>query len=291
MTYGLPSTDRALSRRRFLSSLAAAPLALHGAQHAGSGNRARYTRREFPAPGMPAIEGVRHEVWTAHPPQGPGPDVIVLHEITGASDLFFAYTDTLVDAGFSVHCPVLFGSAFIRSWWLRDGISALQACNDWSEFKCTQQSAYTPLNRWLVALSGDISGSSRRRLGAIGMCLTGIQPLAMLRCRSVVAPVLCQPTLPLGRDDAHALDLGLPPSDADFALARVLHEPLDVLMIRYAQDRISSEARARRLNEMFRPRMTFVELPGNDHSSLVHDPDPGGIARKSVIDFLRSHLT
>jgi hypothetical protein len=122
------------------------------------------------------------------------------------------------------------------------------------------------------------------------MCLTGIQPLAMLRCRGVVAPVLCQPTLPFGRNET---DLGLPPSDVDFALARVLDpmakEPLEVLQIRYSGDRIASPRRADRLKEMFGSRMTLISLPGDDHSSLVHDPHE--TARKAVIDFLRAKLT
>jgi hypothetical protein len=140
-----------------------------------------------------------------------------------------------------------------------------------------------------VALATDIAESGQRRLGAIGLCLTGIQPLAMLRCRAVVAPVLCQPTLPLGKRDRALIDLGLPPSDVDFECTREKNEPVNVLMVRYAGDTVASAPRAKKLCKMFgAERIKCVSVPGDDHSSLVHDPSPQ--ARKAVIDFLRAEL-
>lgn len=262
----------------------------HNSRNQQTPRKDRYEPRLFPPASQPAINGVRHQVLTAHPASGPGPGVIVLHEITGATDEFFVYADTLVDAGFSVHCPVMFGSPFGRSWWLRDGISILRACNPWSEFECRTRSALSQINPWLVELAVDVSGNGQRKIGAIGMCLTGIQPLAMLRCRAVVAPVLCQPTLPLGKSERAQLDLGLPPSDVDFACTRVKSEPVNVLMVRYANDTIASAPRAKRLCEMFgAERITCVSVPGDDHSSLVHDPSPQ--ARKAVVDFLLAELS
>ena len=120
------------------------------------------------------------------------------------------------------------------------------------------------------------------------MCLTGIQPLAMLRCRAVVAPVICQPTLPLGGSTKAKTDFGLPPADADFAIARVTYERLQVLHIRYANDKISSKPRAERLNRVLAPHVQFVEVPGGEHSSLVHDPTSQ--ARTAVVEFLKRRL-
>lgn len=280
------------SRRAFLSALAAG-LPLHGFQHAtGHGDRrARYSSRTFPPPDQPEIDGVRLEVLSAAPTTGPRRDVIVLHEITGPSASFFSYVDTLVDEGLTVHCPVFFGKPFETPSAIRRGVLAIKGCGVFSEFECFKRSAYTPLNPWLVALAVDISGPDGRKLGAIGMCLTGIQPLAMLRCRAVVAPVLCQPTLPIGKNVQSARDFGLPSSDVDFAHARVHAEDMKVLLIRYKDDTVSSAERAARLVELFKPRIEFVELAGDEHSSLVHDPDPGGLARGAVIRFLKSKLS
>jgi dienelactone hydrolase len=280
------------SRRTFLSMLiASAPTqATRHQSLSDRPNRARYTVRTFPAKDHAEIDGVRHRVLTASPDSGPGRDVIVLHEITGASERFFGYTDTLVDAGFTVHCPVLFGPSFVGDSLLQRAVLYLKACGGFSDFECWSRSAYRPLNPWLVALAEDISGRDRRRLGAIGMCLTGIQPLAMLRCRSVVAPVLCQPTLPVSKDERSRRDLGLPPSDFDFAHARIHAEQLKVLLIRYRDDRISSAQRARRLVDLLSPQLKFVELDGDKHSSLVHDPDQDGRARREVVAFLDANL-
>lgn len=282
-----------VSRRRFLSLVAATAPAhlLNGTQHALHARpprREQYVRRIFPPPEQPAVDGVRHEVWTSHPAGGPGPDVIVLHEITGPTVDFFRYTDTLVDAGFSVHCPVLFGTAFAERSRLRGVLWSIAACHS-REFECVKRSAHTPLNPWLIALAADISQDGRRKIGAIGMCLTGIQPLAMLRCRAVAAPVVCQPVMPLvALSPRSARDLGLPPSDVDFALARVRAERLTVLLVRYAGDRISPAVRAERLRNLFEDRLTFVSVDGDRHSSLVHDPHPE--ARREVIAFLRGQL-
>jgi dienelactone hydrolase len=286
-------TGGPISRRAFLTGLAAVglPMPAGAGQVPGQGvDPSRYTSRLFPPVGQPAIDGVRHEVYSAGPASGPRRDVIVLHEITGARDLFFAYVDTLLQEGFTVHCPVFFGRPFERPSLLRRAVLALEACSVFSEFECMRRSAYAPINPWLVALAVDIAGGEQRKVGVIGMCLTGIQPLAMLRCRSVVAPVLCQPTLPTGRNVKSARDFGLPPSDFDFAHARVHTERLDILLIRYKDDKIASALRAARLAELLKPRLEYLELEGHGHSSLVTDPDPAGLARTTVVRFLRSKL-
>src|SRR5262249_31959981 len=150
-----------------------------------------------------------------------------------------------------------------------------------SELKCFKRSAFSALNPWLVALADDIAASQGRPIGAIGMCLTGIQPLAMLRSPAVVAPVLCQPTVPIGHDATRMRDVGLPPSDFDFALARVHTTPLKVQLVRYTGDTISSPARAERLYELFTPHIDYVRVEGHEHSSLVHHPDT--TARAAVV--------
>src|SRR5262245_3113215 len=98
---GPDGSRSALTRRRFLSSVAA-PLALAMLTQAGghkpevAPRRNRYTSWTFPPIGTPAIRGVRHQVFTAKPEGVRERNVIVMHEITGATDEFFAYTDTLV---------------------------------------------------------------------------------------------------------------------------------------------------------------------------------------------------
>jgi len=314
-----PTGARSVSRRAFISALSAGlPLQLPQPSHPENGCRELkrpdllhvYACRVFTARG-PGIEGLHHQVFTAAPPVPPAKrrDVIVLHEITGANVAFFQYVDTLVDAGFTVHCPVLFSTAPPSG--LRKFFVLFEACGPSSDFRCFTQTETSRVNQWLVELATDVAGSERRKLGVIGMCLTGIQPLGMLRCRSVVAPVLCQPTLPTrdvvlthpppatgrpiafttwSRDPEAERDLGLPQSDIDFAYARVRDEDLKMLLVRYQHDPISSSVRADRLVEMFKPRLELFELAGHEHSSLVTDPGPGEPGRKKVVEFLKAIL-
>ena len=279
-----------VSRRDFLRVMGAG-VSLQGgpvAVHAGRARQDRYARRTFPAQPGPDPDAVRLDVWTSHPLAGPGPDVIVLHEITGASEGFFHYTDTLVDAGFSVHCPVFFGSPFRDKSRIGDALLSLDVCLFSRRFECWKRSAENPVNAWLTALAADVAGPAQRPVGAIGMCLTGIQPLAMLRCPAVVAPVLCQPTLPSGTDLRLQNDFGLPPVDIDYAVTRVARDDLRVLLMRYAADTTASRIRERRLCTLFAPRIHCLSIPGDGHSTLVHDPDPD--ARRTVVEFLRTAL-
>ena len=309
MNHEISATN--VSRRAFLAALGAAmPLPLRAADDSCRELKVGhvYSCRTFTAKGS-GVEGLQHQVFTAAPmpPADIRRDVIVLHEITGANAAFFQYVDTLVDEGFTVHCPVLFSTPLPR--FPRTLFVPFAACLG-SGFTCFTRTESSRVNTWLVELADDIAGSEKRKLGVIGMCLTGIQPLAMLRCRSVVAPVLCQPTLPtrdvrvthppastgrpisfmtISTDPELDRDLGLPPSDVDFALARVRDENMSVLLIRFQHDPIAAASRATRLVEMFKPRLELFELKGHYHSSLVNNHgDHSG--RRRVSEFLKTHL-
>lgn len=275
----MPSSGPAMSRRDVLALLPLVSLAPWG-EAIGfryECQRLSYTKISFTA------RGIVRDVYIA----GDGPDVIVLHEITGATRAFFDFTDCLAAQGFRVHCPVLFGTPFDDPGIFRQALYRVAACGDFSEIDCWRPSSASPINEWLVALCLEVSGREGRRLGAIGMCLTGIQPLAMLRCRRVVAPVVCQPALPFGFGQARRA-LALPSSDIDLASARAHAEPLDVLAVRYSRDRISPLARIDRLGEIFGSRLIRCEPDGDRHSSLVHHPSP--LAFDAVVRFLRDRL-
>jgi len=240
---------------------------------------AGYSSRSF------AAHGITHDVFT----RGDGPDVIVLHEITGATDEFFDFTDRLAAEHFRVHCPVLFGSPCGRATTLHTAAYFLKACRPFAEIPCTKRSAHGALNPWLVALAADVSGASRQRVGAIGMCLTGIQPLAMLRCRAMVAPVVCQPAVPFGHAHEAERDLGLPAADVDLMRSRVQAEQLDVLAVRYKEDHISPKARIDHLHDLLGDRLRLYDPDGDGHSTLVF-PQSKTEAFPQVVAFLHDKL-
>ena len=273
-----------LSRRELLLAAATGCLP-HDRSHTDS-SKFPEPRRDQYKPWTFTAAGLTRQIWSS---TSSGPDVIVLHEITGASTLFFSFCDVLVEKNFRVHAPLLFGSPFRPEGWLSNAFLTLPACLDHTGISCFTQSAHNPLNPWLVELARHISGKDGRPVGAIGMCLTGIQPLAMMRAKAVKAPVLCQPALPFG--DAKAKrDLGLPASDVDYAVTRAKAEPMDVLALRFECDTISPQVRLDRLRQLFGDRLIPKTLPGPEpkHSTLVHERNEEAI--HAVLDFLRTRL-
>jgi hypothetical protein len=73
------------------------------------------------------------------------------------------------------------------------------------------------------------------------MCFTGGFALAMMTEPSVVAPVLAQPSLPLGRRQGAALDCS--PAELAVARARMEAEDLSLIALRFAGDKLSPCAR------------------------------------------------
>jgi dienelactone hydrolase len=63
----------------------------------------------------------------------------------------------------------------------------------------------SPIVDWLRALAREVHAEcGGKGVGAVGMCFTGGFALAMMTEPSVVAPVLSQPSLPLGKKRAAA---------------------------------------------------------------------------------------
>lgn len=260
-----------MSRRDALAVLAGA---VHPA--AGGGDpTAGWTERRFSA------RGYERAVWS----KGTGAPVALLHEIAGPTVEHFHLGDCLVRAGFEVHSPVFFGRAGQATRFVHTARFFASKCVVTSDFSCKSATAPSAIHDWVVALCTSL-GQGGRRVGVVGMCMTGIMPLAALRARVVVAPVLCQPSLPMGPANVHAL--GLPPSDVELVRWRMANEGLTALLVRYRADRISPPERTAALRRTFGPALEVFELDGEGHSSLVHSASPVAIGR--VVDFLGRRL-
>ena len=148
-------------------------------------------------PGFDAItfshEGRAHEVYLA----GAGPAVIVVHEMPGLHPGVTAFGQRLVDAGYRVYLPSLFGrpgapfngGETARSMW--------QVCVS-REFVLLADRT-PPVVTWLRALAARAHAEcGGPGVGAVGMCFTGGFALAMAVEPAVLAPVLSQPGVPFG---------------------------------------------------------------------------------------------
>jgi len=138
------------------------------------------------------------------------------------------------------------------------------------------------------------------------MCFTGNFALAMLPEPAVKAPVLSQPSLPLGFTKKAQRALYISEDDLGKVKARMEAEPdLCLLGLRFTGDRFVPKARFDHLREALGDRFVAVEIDsskGNPHGHpsaahsvltehLVDEPgQPTRDALDQVLDLFRSRL-
>ena len=181
------------------------------------------------------IGGIGKIVYVA----GSGPAVIVMPETPGISPHLARFARWVRDAGFTVWMPSLFG----RDGAVPDAEESLatfkRTCVS-AEFRALAAGQPTPIALWLRGLAriahADCGGPG---VGAIGMCFTGNFALSMMLEPAVIAPVLCQPTMPL--EDATALES--PPQELAEVRERLQRDDLSVLAWRFDGDRFCTSQR------------------------------------------------
>ncbi len=218
--------------------------------------------------------------------RGVGPGVVVIHESPGLTPEVVAFADELVEAGFTVVLPHLFGPAGTppRAWdpplvWARLCVSR--------ELSFLATGRTTPLAGWLRDLArtlhAELGGVG---VGALGMCLTGGFALAMVVDPSVAGGVVAQPAVPLPLGRRRAADLGLGEADLDAVRARA-RAGCPVLGVRYADDWVTG-TRFETLRDELGAAFVAVELAGEKHATLTADRSAEAVAR--VVRFLTDTL-
>ena len=146
---------------------------------------------------------------------GTGPGVVVMSEMPGITPKVAAFAERVVDAGFTVAMPVLFGTPGKEVGVVYTMKSMSTGCIS-REFTTWALNRTSPVIDWLRALARDLHEQcGGPGVGAIGMCFTGGFALAMAVDDDMLAPVLSQPSLPFPGGKARKRALGL--SDADLA--------------------------------------------------------------------------
>jgi dienelactone hydrolase len=233
---------------------------------------------------------------------GTGPGVVVISEMPGITPKVAEFARRVVDAGFTVAMPSLFGTPGreVSNGYVLKSIT--QGCVS-REFTTWALNRTSPVIDWLRALARDLHAQcGGPGVGAIGMCFTGGFALAMAVDDYMLAPVLSQPSLPFPVGGARRRALGL--SDAD--LARVAaREELCVLAMRFTHDRAVPKERFEHLREVLGDRLVAIEIdssPGNPHGNpklahsvvtehLVDEPGhPTRAALDQVLQFFDERL-
>ena len=226
--------------------------------------------------------GVTHATYR----KGTGPGVIVIAEIPGITDDMVTFSEEVVDQGFTVVMPHLFGEVVSPDTTMAVLGSLRQACIN-REFNKMRLRQTSPIADWLRALARDLHAElGGPGVGALGMCFTGGFALAMMVDDSVAAPVLAQPSLPFPVGRARAADLNLSPDD----LTRVKERAAagcEVLGLRYAGD-LAVGSRFETLTRELGDAFIRVEFPGRKHSTLTAHRQQEGVDR--VLAFFREKL-
>jgi dienelactone hydrolase len=225
--------------------------------------------------------------------------------VPGITPLVADFGRRVIDAGFTVAMPSLFGEPrrpVSVPYVMR---SMAGACVS-REFATWALNRTSPVVEWLRALARDLHArAGGKGVGAVGMCLTGGFALAMAVDDEMLAPVLSQPSMPMPLGKARQAALGL--SDADLARVkdRVTRDDLCVLGLRFSKDRGVPDARWARYRAELGDNFIGVDIdssPGNPHgikrtahSVLTeHFVDQPGHPTKDALDrvlaFLREKL-
>ena len=167
---------------------------------------------------------------------GDGPAVVVMAEVPGITPRVAAFARAVAAEGMTAVVPHLFGTPG-KAPTVAYSLQSLSFACVSREFAVFATGKTSPVTRWLRELArAEHARCGGPGVGAVGMCLTGGFALAMMVDETVLAPVLSQPSLPIGAGRAKA-DLGI--SDADLARVKercAAEEDLCVLGLRFTGD-------------------------------------------------------
>jgi dienelactone hydrolase len=219
---------------------------------------------------------------------GTGPAVIVISEMPGITPKVAKFGREVARIGCTAVLPHLFGTVGrpISAGYALTSIAPACVSREFSTWATNRSS---PVVRWLRALAA----SEHERcggpgVGAVGMCFTGGFALAMATDERMLAPVLSQPSLPFGITKKHKRSIDCSPEDLAVVKRRCDAEGLQVLGLRYRDDRFVPGERFEFLREQLGDSFVAVELEGKDHSVLTEHLDIP--SRDKVLDLFRRKL-
>lgn len=170
---------------------------------------------------------------------GEGPAVIVMSEMPGIYERVAYFARRVRDAGFTVLMPSLFGEPGRAPAPGYTARTIASACIS-REFRVFSSNRSSPVVDWLRALARyGYSTCGEQGVGAIGMCFTGNFAINLMLEPCVLAPVLSQPSLPLGK----AAGLNISTEDLASVKQRLDDEDLTVLAYRFSGDSLCKAER------------------------------------------------
>jgi dienelactone hydrolase len=237
--------------------------------------------------------------------RGEGPAVIVIHEMPGLHPLVVRFGERIAAAGMTAVLPSLFGDPgreLTPGYAAREffkGVCIRREFNAWSAGRSS------PIVTWLRALARTVHGEcGGAGVGAVGMCFTGGFALAMMTEPAVLAPVLSQPSMPIGLGAKRRAGLDASPEEIACARRRLEEEDLKLVGLRFHGDPFVPPERFATLHREFGERFEEIALDAADaarpaetdmapHSVLtlhLDDDDPEG-PTKRVEQYVIRHFS
>lgn len=235
---------------------------------------------------------------------GSGPAVIVMTEMPGISPHVARFSRWVRDAGFTVYMPSLFGRDGAVPG-VEEGIATFKRACVSAEFRAFASNESSPVTQWLRSLArfahGECGGPG---VGAIGMCFTGNFALTMMLEPAMLAPVVCQPSLPI--DNPAGMNMAA--DELAAVRERLEREDLTVMAYRFDGDKHCKAQRfaayAEALGERFVTRVLpdsaanpdtppfFDKVVASPHSVVTaHLIDAAGQATLAARDEILSFFT
>lgn len=234
---------------------------------------------------------------------GEGPAVIVIAEMPGITPKVADFARKVAAIGCTAVMPHLFGEpgrdphpdAAGRLGSLRYMASSMVPTCISREFTVLATGRTSPVVAWLRALAAaEHERCGGPGVGAVGMCFTGGFALAMAADERILAPVLSQPSMPLGVTASQKRSIDISPEDLATVKGRCAAEGLQVLGLRFKSDRLVPAERFQFLREELGDAFVAVELEDADanpdavmkpHSVLTeHLLDEPGSATRAALD-------
>ncbi len=245
--------------------------------------------------------GYTHDVYR----RGDGPGVVLIPEMPGIHPGVLGLGNHLVDNGFTVAIPSLFGEpgrgkdpGYVVATIAKHCVTR--------EFAALATNKQRPVAVFLRALARELNKETPGKgVGVIGHCFTGGFALAAAVDDSVLAPVLSQPSVPFPLTKRHKSDPGVSDLELNAFKDRATNEGLCAIGLRFSDDKMSPGERFVTLKDRLGDAFEVIEIDsgrGNQHgfSRMAHsvltdevrevDGHPAYEARKRVVAFLNERL-
>jgi dienelactone hydrolase len=232
-------------------------------------------------------QSISHDIYR----RGSGAPVILIQELPGIGQQTLALADELVDAGFEVVMPHLFGPLGETSI----GGNLIRVMCMRKEFRIFSSNQSSPIADWLRLLCRQIKDDSGvQGVGVIGMCLTGNFAITLIGDDSVLAAVASQPAMPFHKQG----ELHMSPEEIQRS-RDALDSKGPMRVLRFEGDPMCTPKKSQCIHRAFNDddttRVQEITLPGKGHSVLTLDfvdkaGHPTRQALDNVIEYFGSHL-